>query len=580
MKSRHLNTTTALVASLSLIAPHATFAQQASDISGIEVFCETSEDAQTCVQLVEQAIENGTIVLNEDGSVSDTVSISNGALVIDGEAAPETTSETTEANTQSEDQAETAATSDATETEDDIQGDADTAENAEQQITNPEAEPSTTHDTVAATENGDASVSDAGDVNVEVEASGTEVEAQSTEDAPTNTETADQETEEVAAEPGDVEQVEEETQPVEDEQPEEVVQTDTADSTDAANTATAVEATQEQADDESASVEVETVEEAEVRSSTEDFDTKVNSNTESTPQKGGLSNIEKLLVGAAGAAIVGAILKNGDKVVSNSGDRIVVQRDDGGLQVLKDDDLLLRRPGSEVRTQTFNDGSTRTTVIKPNGTQVVTIRSASGQVLQRTRILTDGQEVVLFDDTQEVAPVIVSELPTMAPRADQSDIDNLRQALAAREIANNSRRFSLQQIRQIRAVRELAPEIELQAVNFDTGSAAIRATEAEELSELGTTIRELIAENPNEVFLIEGHTDAVGNAGYNLALSDRRAESVALALTEYFDVPPENMVVQGFGEANLKVLTSEAERQNRRAAVRRITNLLQTADLK
>ena len=84
----------------------------------------------------------------------------------------------------------------------------------------------------------------------------------------------------------------------------------------------------------------------------------------------------------------------------------------------------------------------------------------------------------------------------------------------------------------------------------------------------------IIEERPGEVFLIEGHTDAVGAATYNLALSDRRAETVALALTEYFDVPPENMITQGYGEAYLKIRTLEDERANRRAAVRRITPLL------
>ena len=66
----------------------------------------------------------------------------------------------------------------------------------------------------------------------------------------------------------------------------------------------------------------------------------------------------------------------------------------------------------------------------------------------------------------------------------------------------------------------------------------------------------------------------MGAATYNLALSDRRAETVALALTEYFDVPPENMVVQGYGESDLAVQTLDAERVNRRVAVRRITPLL------
>ena len=105
-------------------------------------------------------------------------------------------------------------------------------------------------------------------------------------------------------------------------------------------------------------------------------------------------------------------------------------------------------------------------------------------------------------------------------------------------------------------------------------SAAIRPQQAQSLATLGSAIRAAIQANPAEVFLIEGHTDAVGGADMNLALSDRRAETVALALSQYFEVPPENLVVQGYGEADLKVPTYDAEQANRRVAVRRITPLL------
>ncbi|MGY6633187.1 MAG: OmpA family protein [Alkalilacustris sp.] len=114
----------------------------------------------------------------------------------------------------------------------------------------------------------------------------------------------------------------------------------------------------------------------------------------------------------------------------------------------------------------------------------------------------------------------------------------------------------------------------LEAVTFATNSAAVQPSQADRLRQVGLLIRDLVAENRTELFLIEGHTDAVGNAGYNLPLSDRRAESVALALTEYFGVPAENMVIQGYGESFLRIATQEAERLNRRVAVRRITTLV------
>ena len=154
---------------------------------------------------------------------------------------------------------------------------------------------------------------------------------------------------------------------------------------------------------------------------------------------------------------------------------------------------------------------------------------------------------------------------------------SLEAALAAVNTREDTQGFSLRQVREIREVRALAPRIDVAPITFASGSSAIAVSEAEKLAALGRLILNLIDERPNEVFLIEGHTDAVGSASSNLALSDRRAESVALALTEYFDVPPENLVVQGYGEGDLLVPVATAEPANRRVAVRVITPLLQTA---
>ncbi len=280
-----------------------------------------------------------------------------------------------------------------------------------------------------------------------------------------------------------------------------------------------------------------------------------------------------------GAYAVGKMLSNGDQVVANTGDRVVVERE-GDYYVLKDDDTLLRQPGSVVETERFADGSTRSRVTGTDGVAVETVTAADGRVLRRTRVMPDGSRVVLFDDTRAYQPVNVALLPeTSARQIDyaQTDAEALRQALLAANAPAVDRGFSLYQIRNIDAVRKQVPELTLEAVNFATGSAVIRAPEAAALSTLGKAMREAIARNPGELFLIEGHTDAVGSATYNLALSDRRAESLAQALIEYFDVPAENMIVQGYGEEDLRVDTEAAEAANRRAAVRRITPLLQMA---
>ncbi len=120
----------------------------------------------------------------------------------------------------------------------------------------------------------------------------------------------------------------------------------------------------------------------------------------------------------------------------------------------------------------------------------------------------------------------------------------------------------------------MMPRVDLDVVQFATGSSAIQSSEAKALVLMGNTMAEVIEENPSEIFLVEGHSDAVGSDVMNLALSDRRAEAVALALTEYFAIPPENLIVQGYGERYLKVDTQGPSQENRRASVRRITPLI------
>lgn len=312
-----------------------------------------------------------------------------------------------------------------------------------------------------------------------------------------------------------------------------------------------------------------------VRSSDQEFDTSVGGD-KAKKDDSGLSKFETALLLGLGAAVVGQVLKNGDEVVSRSGDRVVVERD-GELRVLKNDDALLRQPGNDVRTETFDDGSTRTIVTKPDSSQIVTIRGADGTVLRRVRVTPQGEELTLFDDTQVEREIVVSELPqieTTNRQAGLSSEDELRRALLAEQSARRGDAFSLRQIRDVPRVRAMAPQIELDAVRFATGSAAIAPEQARSLARIGNTLRNLVLDDPRTVLLVEGHTDAVGDATYNLALSDRRAETVALALTEYFDVPVENIIVQGYGESDLKVATLAAEPSNRRAVVRNITGLL------
>lgn len=59
-------------------------------------------------------------------------------------------------------------------------------------------------------------------------------------------------------------------------------------------------------------------------------------------------------------------------------------------------------------------------------------------------------------------------------------------------------------------MRNLVAPVDIDAITFDTGSAAINPNQARQLATLGTVLEDAIKANPREVFLIEGHTDAGG----------------------------------------------------------------------
>jgi OmpA-OmpF porin, OOP family len=87
-------------------------------------------------------------------------------------------------------------------------------------------------------------------------------------------------------------------------------------------------------------------------------------------------------------------------------------------------------------------------------------------------------------------------------------------------------------------------KIELkQTVYFDTNKARIKPVSFPLLNEVG----QAMADNPTIQVEIQGHTDSQGSDGFNLKLSQRRAESVRSYLIKR-GVAADRMVPKGYGE--------------------------------
>jgi outer membrane protein OmpA-like peptidoglycan-associated protein len=136
------------------------------------------------------------------------------------------------------------------------------------------------------------------------------------------------------------------------------------------------------------------------------------------------------------------------------------------------------------------------------------------------------------------------------------------------------RRYSIEDIEDEPELREVMPGVEIDTIKFGFNEAFVREEEIDNLDRIAEAIEKILAARPGEVFLIEGHTDAVGSDGYNLALSRQRALAVKEALTTYYVIPADNLETIGYGERYLKIPTDEPEQENRRVGLRRVTPLV------
>jgi outer membrane protein OmpA-like peptidoglycan-associated protein len=269
-------------------------------------------------------------------------------------------------------------------------------------------------------------------------------------------------------------------------------------------------------------------------------------------------------------------IREPDRTIIQEGGHVIIRHDDGDRFGWHARDVRVEQEGRD----------TVTIVERPDGVRIVTFTDPEGRMLRRLRRYPDGREVIIIDnpvreyrdigDYYVDLPAAVIGIPreryiVEAERASEADIYD---ALIAPPVEPLARAYSLEEVRYSRPLLERMPSVDVDTINFEFGSWEVTPDQVGRLAFVAQAINQAIAQNPREVFLIEGHTDAVGSDVDNLSLSDRRAQSAATVLTESFQVPPENLTTQGYGKQYLKIPTDGPERRNRRVTVRRITPLL------
>ncbi len=278
-------------------------------------------------------------------------------------------------------------------------------------------------------------------------------------------------------------------------------------------------------------------------------------------------------------------VESGGRRIIEEPDRRVIVRENNRTIIRHDDNDRFRRFDRNARVERRGN-EIRTVIVRPNGVRVIVVTDNNGHLLRRVRVLPGGREVILIDNTRRGGPGgrdFFLDVPppriTIPRQRYYVQVDNGRQAdfvaaLTAPPLVPIERAYTLDEVRYNPNLVARMPRIVVNTINFDLGSWEVPQDQAPKLEAIANAINAVLKRNPNAVLMIAGHTDATGADVDNLSLSDRRAEAVAVILTEAYGVPPENLVTQGYGEQQLLVDTQGANAANRRVEIINVSPFL------
>jgi outer membrane protein OmpA-like peptidoglycan-associated protein len=202
------------------------------------------------------------------------------------------------------------------------------------------------------------------------------------------------------------------------------------------------------------------------------------------------------------------------------------------------------------------------------------VKSQTGPLIQQTNELDakTAQDHRNIQDTDQRAQAGITKAQSAADQADQ----HAQAAGQSAEQANGAATEAVNRVDTLQGVianlDQYKPISDI-SVTFGFDKSVLTKADKEQLDQLADSLQNA----RGYILAVTGGTDSVGDAQYNYALSNRRADTVVNYLQTKYNIPPHKFYLIGIGKDDPAAdnKTAAGRAQNRRVEVKLMSNMNQ-----
>ena len=179
-------------------------------------------------------------------------------------------------------------------------------------------------------------------------------------------------------------------------------------------------------------------------------------------------------------------------------DRVII-REDGRTIIRHNEVDRFRFNARDVRSERHG-GETTTIVERPDGSRIVTVVDEEGRLIRRSRRGPDNREVVIIDNRYRgparsyyvdlPPPVIRIPRERYILETERASGRDVYAVLTAPPVEQIDRRYTLDEIRYSPRVRERMPRVDIDTINFESGSWAITPDQVNRLAVIADAVKQ------------------------------------------------------------------------------------------